>query len=123
MDPFDFERHVMSFFQEAGFKSSVTKASNDFGIDGWAVHEEGLIIVQCKRNSDKNKVGRPTIQQFKGVLEEQGKTNNIYKGYIVTTSSFSKDAIESASLNSNLILIDLEELSRWHILGFNLDKA
>src|SRR6266481_856646 len=57
MDPFDFERHSMSFFQGAGFKTQVTPKSNDFGLDGWAMHPDGLIVVQCKRNSTENKAG------------------------------------------------------------------
>jgi restriction system protein len=121
MDPFDFERHIMTFFEDAGLKSVVTKASNDFGLDGWAVHEKGLIIVQCKRNSDKNKIGRPTVQQFKGVIEEQRKKGSeIYKGFIVTTSTFTNEAKSSAELNEDLILVDVGSLLKWHSEGIEL---
>jgi hypothetical protein len=45
MDPFDFEHHSMSFFQGAGFiKACVTPKSNDFGLDGWALHDDGLVV-------------------------------------------------------------------------------
>jgi restriction system protein len=111
MDPFDFEHHSMSFFQGAGFiKACVTPKSNDFGLDGWALHDEGLVVVQCKRNSTENKVGRPTIQQFKGVVEEQ----NAYRGYVITTSSFTEDAIASAALTSKVTLVAMDDLVRWH---------
>ncbi|MEY2525220.1 MAG: restriction system protein, partial [Ilumatobacteraceae bacterium] len=110
MDPFQFERHTMSFFDAAGFEAWATRKSNDFGVDGFAIHPEGLMIVQCKRNSSDNKVGRPTIQQFKGVIEEQ----KALCGYVVTTSAFTDEAMESAQLSDKLILVDMESLVRWH---------
>jgi HJR/Mrr/RecB family endonuclease len=110
MDPFDFERHSMSFFEGAGLEAWVTRKSNDFGVDGFAVHPDGLMIVQCKRNATANKVGRPTIQQFKGVVEEQ----NAHRGYVVTTSAFTEEAIESAVLTSKIVLVSMDDLVRWH---------
>jgi len=68
------------------------------------------MIVQCKRNSNDNKVGRPTIQQFKGVIEEQ----NALRGYVVTTSTFTEEARESAELSEKIVLVDLDALVRWH---------
>jgi restriction system protein len=88
----------MSFFDAAGFEAWATRKSNDFGVDGFAIHPDGLMIIQCKRNSTDNKVGRPTIQQFKGVIEEQ----NALRGYVVTTSTFTEDAIESAELSDKI---------------------
>jgi len=87
-----------------------TRKSNDFGVDGFAIHTEGLMIVQCKRNATENKVGRPTIQQFKGVIEEQ----SALRGYVVTTSTFTEEAMESAQLSDKLILIDMDSLVGWH---------
>jgi restriction system protein len=110
MDPFDFERHSMSFFERAGLEAWVTRKSNDFGVDGFAIHPDGLMIVQCKRNATANKVGRPTIQQFKGVVEEQ----NAHRGYVVTTSAFTEEAIESAVLTSKIVLVSMDDLVRWH---------
>jgi restriction system protein len=110
MDPFHFERHAMSFFDAAGFEAWATRKSNDFGVDGFAIHPEGLMIVQCKRNASDNKVGRPIIQQFKGVIEEQ----NALRGYVVTTSDFTDEATESASLSEKIVLVDMDNLVRWH---------
>jgi len=110
MDPFQFERHTMSFFDAAGLEAWATRKSNDFGVDGFAVHPEGLIIVQCKRNASENKIGRPTIQQFKGVIEEQ----NAHRGYVVTTTTFTDEAIESAALSEKIVLVDTDALVRWH---------
>jgi restriction system protein len=111
MDPFDFEHHSMSFFQGGGFiKACVTPKSNDFGLDGWALHDDGLVVVQCKRNSTENKVGRPTVQQFKGVVEEQ----SAHRGYIITTSTFTEEAIVSAALTDKIALVAMDDLVRWH---------
>lgn len=110
MDPFDFERHVMSFFEAAGLKTSVTAKSNDLGLDGTALHPDGLLIVQCKRNATANKVGRPVVQQFKGVVEENGAA----RGYIVTTASFTVEAVESAAMTDKIVLVDMEGLIGWH---------
>lgn len=116
MDPFDFESHVMSFFQHAGLLAWVTRKSNDAGVDGFAKHEQGLIVVQCKRFAEHNVVGRPVIQQFKGVIEE----NAAYRGYVVTTSTFSQEARDSAAKNDKLVLVEMDELVEWHSLGFRV---
>lgn len=57
-----------------------------------------------------NKVGRPTVQQFKGVIEEQ----NAQRGYIVTTSTFTEEARLSAQLSNKLVLVDIDDLVKWH---------
>ena len=113
MDPFEFERHVMSLFETTGHPTGVTSRSNDFGIDGFIAHPDGLIVVQCKRNNAANTVGRPVVQQFKGVIEEQ----KALRGYIVTTSTFTQGARDSAELSDRLTLVDYEELLRWHESG------
>ena len=110
MDPFHFERHIMSFFEAAGLKAWATRKSNDFGVDGFAKHPDGLLIVQCKRNAPTNKVSRPVIQQFKGVVEEQ----NALRGYVVTTSTFTEEAIQSARLSDKLVLVEMTDLVQWH---------
>ena len=111
MDAFEFEQHIMSFFQHQGLLAWVTKRSNDAGVDGFAKHENGLIVVQCKRYSENNLVGRPAIQQFKGVIEE----NNAWRGYVVTTSRFTQEAKDSAVLNDRLVLVDMDALVQWHV--------
>jgi restriction system protein len=118
MDPFYFERHTMSFFSAAGLEAWATRKSNDFGADGFAVFPDGYVVVQCKRHSTDNKVGRPTVQQFKGVIEEQ----NALRGYIVTTSTFTGEATQSAELSDNLVLIDMDCLVQWHAIPPNFNQ-
>jgi restriction endonuclease Mrr len=103
----------MSFFEKQGHPVGLTARSNDFGVDGYVCHPDGLIVVQCKRNSEDNAVGRPIVQQFKGVIEEQ----KAYRGYIVTTSRFTEEARSSAEQNDRIRLIDWQELLVWHERG------
>lgn len=110
MDPYDFECHVMSFFEAAGLIAWVTKRSNDMGVDGFARHPAGLIVVQCKRYAESNAVGRPDVQQFKGVVEE----NQAHRGYLVTTSHFTAQVRESAGLSARVVLVDMDDLKGWH---------
>ena len=100
----------MSFFEGDGHLVALTQKSNDFGVDGYVVLPDGVIIVQCKRYARDNPVGRPTVQQFKGVIEEQ----NALKGCIVTTSRFTQQAVESAAQSNKIVLVDGYELLSWH---------
>ena len=116
MDPVAFERHVMSFFEQDGHPTGLTARSNDFGVDGYVFHPDGVIVVQCKRYSVDNSVGRPAIQQFKGVIEEQ----RAFKGYFVTTSRFTNEAAESAAKSDRILLVNGDDLVRWHKEGRKL---
>jgi len=88
----------------------VTAKTNDAGVDGFARHPQGLIVVQCNRYAMTNPVGRPALQQFKGVLEENGA----WRGFLETTRQFAAAAEESASHHSSLRLIDMDVLIAWH---------
>ncbi len=71
MDAYEFEGHVMSFFKGAGWEAVATQPSADGGIDGFAKHPDGrLIVVQCKRYAETISIGRPAIHQFWGAIEE-----------------------------------------------------
>ena len=100
----------MSFFSSSGLEAWPTRKSNDLGVDGFAIHADGLIVVQCKRHAPYNRVGRPTVQQFKGVIEEHGAL----RGYVITTSTFTEEAKESAGMSDKIVLVDMECLVQWH---------
>lgn len=85
--------------------------SGDGGIDG-VIDEDRLgldrIYVQAKRYASHVSVGRPEVQGFVGSLVGLGAS----KGVFVTTSSFSKQAVEYArALQQRVILIDGSRLS------------
>jgi restriction system protein len=87
--------------------------SGDGGIDG-IIKEDRLglesIYVQAKRW--KTTVGRPDVQQFAGALH--GK--HARKGVMITTSTFSRDAIEYVkTLPTTIVLVDGVQLSGYMI--------
>lgn len=113
-----FEQVVLDVLQAMGYGGSREDAaerlgrSGDGGIDG-VIREDklglDLIYVQAKRWAEGNTVGRPDIQQFVGALNGQ-RAN---KGVFITTSAFSREAIEFAdNVNPRVILVDGRELAQ-----------
>lgn len=109
-DPAFFEQLVVQLLVKMGYgydkdSSEVTGLTNDGGIDG-VINEDKLgldkIYLQAKRYSRENKVGRPDLQMFVGAME------NVQKGVFITTSLFSKQALDYAEKQQqkNLKLID-----------------
>jgi len=126
--PSFFERLVVDLLVAMGYGGSHQDAAqaigktNDGGIDG-VISEDRLgldkIYIQAKRWKDT--VGRPDIQQFKGALADQVAK----KGVFITTSSFSKEAIESAR-KSGIVLIDGDKLRSLMIefgLGVQIERS
>jgi hypothetical protein len=109
MDPFEFERHVVSFFKVDGMLAWVTRKSNDLGVDGFVERGDDLFVIQCKHFTSGN-VGGPDVQQFKGVIEENGAS----RGYLVTTTGFTSAARDSAAKSNRLVLVDMDDLVIWH---------
>ena len=118
LSPSLFERLVVDLIVATGYggsRASVVQRlgrSGDEGIDG-IVNEDPLgldvVYVQAKRYASDNTVGRERIQQFAGALVGQGAT----KGVFVTTSSFTRGAIEFAfRIPQKIILVDGNELTR-----------
>lgn len=100
LSPNEFEELIAQLLAEIGFESiEVTKHSGDGGIDVRGVLQIGDVIrirmaVQAKKWNQKHRVQSPIIQQVRGSLgvHEQG--------LIITTSDFSKGAIQEASLSN-----------------------
>jgi len=113
--PSFFERLVIDLLLRMGYGGNRQDAgralgkSGDGGIDG-IINEDrlGLDIIYVQAKRWDGTVGRPDIQKFAGAL--QGKRAK--KGVFITTSNFSKEAIEYASMiESKIILIDGERLA------------
>lgn len=111
-----FENLIVDLLLKMGYgydKNSgiVVGGSHDNGIDG-IINEDklglSLIYLQAKRYMSGNTVGRREIQSFVGAMQ------NIQKGVFITTSSFTREAIEYAEhqQQKNLKLIDGEMLTR-----------
>ena len=108
-DPIFFEKLVVKLLDTMGYSGKngnvqVTAQSNDGGIDG-IINQDPLgtstVYLQVKRYAEQNVVGRPAVQSFYGALASV----NADRGVFITTSSFSKGALEFAK-NQGIVLID-----------------
>lgn len=115
-EPAFFEQAVVDLLLAMGYggtggKAAATQLVNDGGIDG-VIDQDVLgldrVYVQAKRYSPGNAVGRPELQGFVGALS--GKADG---GVFITTSTFSKSAIDYARYDTKarIILIDSARLA------------
>jgi len=125
LSPAFFERLVVELLVKMGYGGSIKDAgkamgkSGDEGIDG-TIKEDRLgldiIYIQAKRWKPGNVVGRPELQKFVGALAGQGAK----KGIFITTSNFTKEAIEYTPRNeTKIVLIDGEQLAQL-MIDYNL---
>ncbi|MGZ8956862.1 MAG: restriction endonuclease [Methylosarcina sp.] len=114
--PSFFERVVVDLLVKMGYGGNRQDAgralgkSGDEGIDG-IINEDrlGLDVIYIQAKRWEGMVGRPEIQKFAGALQGQ----RARKGVFITTSSFTKEAKEYASIiESKIILIDGELFSK-----------
>jgi len=132
--PRAFEKLVVILLKKMGYggevesAGQVTQYSNDKGIDG-IIKEDvlglGRIHIQAKRYARVNTIGREEVQKFVGALAV-AQSN---KGVFITTSSYSKGAIEyAANLNgtTTLVLIDGNKLAEYvyqYSLGMQTEQT
>jgi restriction system protein len=113
--PAFFERLVIELLVKMGYGGSRKDAgeaigkSGDGGIDGIIKEDKlGLDILYIQAKRWEGCVGRPEIQKFAGALQ----LHHAKKGIFITTSNYSRDAIDYVSrIDSKIILIDGELLS------------
>jgi restriction system protein len=114
--PAFFESLVVDLLVKMGYGGTRQDAGKaiggtaDGGVDGIIKEDRlGLDVVYLQAKRWEATIGRPEIQKFAGALQGQ----KAKKGVFITTSSFSKDAIDFAnSIESKLILIDGDQLSQ-----------
>ena len=107
IEPQNFEHFSRKLLQVYGFHdTAVTQYSKDAGIDGHGKLKVGLaylnVAFQCKR-WNRNTVGRPEIDKFRGAIQGQYE-----QGLLFTTGSFAAGA-EAASFRPGavpIVLID-----------------
>lgn len=109
-----FEELVASILQDFGFSVELTKATRDGGSDVIASIKNAvtsfLMLVECKKYSQDNKVGVGIIREVAGVHTLRQPSKSI----IVTTSFFTNDAIREAQLfKEQLQLKDYNALKEW----------
>ena len=130
MDPVRFERLVLDLLLAMGYggsreeAASMTKLSNDEGIDG-VINEDrlGLDVIYVQAKRWQNAVGRKEIQSFVGALAGQ----QAHKGIFITTSDFADTARNYAkNIAQKVILLDgdrLADLMIQHNIGVSLSHA
>ena len=122
VSPEYFETIVLDLLHKMGYGArradlAHVGGAGDGGIDGViSLDRLGLekVYVQAKRW--QNSVGRPEAQGFKGAMEG----NHARRGVLITTSSFSPQAIAYAATVEGVVLVDgrrLVELMIEHEVG------
>jgi restriction system protein len=115
LPPRKFEELVAAVFRQSGFDVELTPETRDGGIDIIAVRKdsflgEGLHLIECKRYIPGNTVGIGVVQRLLGVVEQHRAT----KGIVVTTSTFTRDALEVAqNARHRLALNEYSTLAHW----------
>jgi restriction system protein len=118
LSPAFFERLVVELLVKMGYGGSIKDAgkamgkSGDEGIDGTIKEDKlglDIIYIQAKRWKPGNVVGRPELQKFVGALAGQGAK----KGIFITTSNFTKEALDYTPRNeTKIVLINGEHLAQ-----------
>ncbi|OGS23741.1 MAG: restriction endonuclease [Elusimicrobia bacterium RIFOXYB2_FULL_48_7] len=124
--PVFFEKLVVELLVKMGYGGSRKDAgkaigsTGDGGIDGIIKEDKlGLDIIYIQAKRWEGVVGRPEIQKFAGALQGQ----RAKKGIFITTSSFTKDALEYAkNIDIKIILIDGDQLSE-HMIDSDIGVA
>lgn len=132
LSPAFFEKLVVELLVKMGYGGSIKDAgkamgkSGDEGIDGTIKEDKlglDIIYIQAKRWKPGNVVGRPELQKFVGALAGQGAK----KGIFITTSNFTKEAIEYTPRNeTKIVLIDGQQLAQLMIdynIGCTLQQS
>ena len=111
--PAFFEKLILDLLLAMGYGGSRADAgeqlggTGDGGVDG-VIREDQLgldrIYLQAKRYQPGNTVGSGAVQAFIGALVGQGAQ----KGVLITTSSFSKAALDAAQSSGSLRLVLLD---------------
>ena len=114
--PAFFERLVIDLLVRMGYGGTRKDAgqavgkSGDGGIDGIIKEDRlGLDVIYLQAKRWEGTVGRPEIQKFVGALQGQ----RARRGIFITTSSFTKEAVQYTSMIENkVVLIDGEMLAK-----------
>lgn len=114
LSPRKFEELIASIMVDLGFDVELTKATRDGGRDIIANIRNSitnfLIYVECKKYSPENKIGVNIIREISGVHYFDKPSKSI----IITTSFFTKGAIEKAKeMENQLDLKDFYDIKNW----------
>lgn len=106
MSGLEFERFMADLFRRKGYAVQQTRATGDQGVDLLLDIDDKKVAVQLKRWTGP--VGNAAVQAtFAGITHYQAD-----KGWIITTSTFTKSARQLAE-STRVRLIDGKELADW----------
>lgn len=113
ISPREFEELVAEVFMQQGYDTEITPQTRDGGCDIIATRNINgipyMVIIECKKYREGHKVDVQLVRSLLGVQSDR-KAN---KAILVTTSLFTKDAIEFAKRQNHLIsLVDIDDLLR-----------
>ena len=105
--PEEFEYLCAAIFKKRGYAVELTSKGADFGVDVVAKKRGLTLAIGAKRYAEKRTVGNRWVQQLLGSMSKYDADRAV----LITTSSFTRQAIEQAE-NAPIELIDGEELKR-----------
>ncbi len=109
LSPGEFEEYVAQIFRSHGWTIGATGGKAGGGFD-FEIEKDGIrAIVQCKRYAPDNRVGVKDIREFDAVVHRSGAQ----RGYLVTTSSYTRQALDWDKQAPNVILVDGNQLAGW----------
>jgi len=112
LNPAQFQYLVRELLSRQGFEIEATPLTRDGGVDAYACFSEKRIgkkykiVVQAKRYSLSKSVGAAAVRDLLGAIQ----TESADRGIVITTSCFTKGALDSAFKVGNIKLIDRLEL-------------
>lgn len=112
LDGYQFEELIAKIMKKRGYQNiRVTQKSHDVGKDIiMEGHNDEIVLVECKH---QHFVGRPIIQKLQGAMnhEEMQHPDKEIKGIIVTSGTFSQEAIGyNKQIGQEIELIDGKKL-------------
>lgn len=109
-EPLEFEQLLVDCWQAHHNAATATRGSKDKGVDVIVETKHGeTLSVQAKRYKVGNTVGIAAVQRTAGLLEEFTADRAV----LVTSSSFTDSATESAARMDRVELINGDQLSDW----------
>ena len=114
LKPRQFEELIAEVLSSFGWRVELTKATRDGGYDIFAVSSTaaGLStswIIECKKYSERNKVGLSLVRSLYGIKADMRVANAL----LATTSTFTQDASSYAAGRYDLHLRDFNQIVAW----------
>lgn len=101
LDPYDFEKFVAKLLVKMGFSQvALVGRSGDRGVDIVAIDSSSApTVIQCKRYLQANVSSTP-VQR----LDSYARTRKVRRKILITTSNFTPQAIEEATITSTELI-------------------